>query len=107
MFKDQIKYYATELWKKHKHQVKYVAVAAAIGAVVAIPVPGVGPHGGAIIGALAGIALLVKKHAVEIGNPPPPKTVQEQILELNELLASGKISPSQHELLVDALLHPR
>ena len=77
MFKDQIKYHVAELWAKHKHQVKYVAVATAIGAVVAIPVPGVGPHGGAIIGALAGIALLVKKHAVEIRNPPSPKTDQE------------------------------
>jgi hypothetical protein len=107
MFKDYVKYHATELWEKHKHQVKYVAVAAAIGAVVAIPVPGIGPHGGAIIGALAGIALLVKKHAVEIGNPPPPKTAQEQILELNKLLDSGKISAAQHDLLVDALLRPR
>lgn len=107
MFKDQIKYHVAELWAKHKHQVKYVAVATAIGAVVAIPVPGVGPHGGAIIGALAGIALLVKKHAVEIGNPPPPKTDQEQILELNKLLNSGKISAAQHDLLVDALLRPR
>lgn len=107
MIKDQIKFHANELWGKHKHQVKYVAIAAAIGAVVAIPVPGVGPHGGAIIGALAGIALLIKKHAVEIGNPPPQMTKSEQILELNNLLDSGKISESQHELLVEALLRSR
>ena len=103
---DQIKYHATELWEEHKHRVKYVAVAAAIGAVIAIPVPVIGPNGGAIIGALAGIALLIKKHAVEIGNAPP-KTAQAQILELNKLLDSGKISVAQHELLVDALLRPR
>ena len=107
MFKDQIKYHANELWGRHKHQVKYVAIAAAIGAVIAIPVPGVGPHGGAIIGALAGIALLIKKHAVEIGNPLPQKTIPEQILELNNLFDSGKISAAQHELLVEAILRSR
>jgi hypothetical protein len=107
MFKDFVKYHAEEFWAKHKHHVKYIAFATAIGALVAIPVPGIGPHGGALIGALAGVALLVKKHAVEIGNPPPPKTVAEQILELNELLAKGKLTEGQHKLLVDALLRPR
>lgn len=107
MIKDQIKYQARELWEKHKHHVKYVAIAAAIGAIVAIPVPGVGPHGGAVIGALAGVALRIKKHAMEIGQAPKSKTTAEQILELNELLDKEKITAEQHRLLADALLRPR
>lgn len=93
-----------ELWAQHKQHVKYVAVAMTIGALVAIPIPGIGPYGGAIVGAIAGVALLVKRHAVEIGHAPRTKTSAEQILELNELLASGKLTEQQHQLLVDAIL---
>jgi hypothetical protein len=107
MLKDYVRDQATELWSKHKHQVKYVAVAAAIGAVVAIPVPGIGPNGGAIIGALAGLAILIRKHVAEIGSIPRQKTVAEQVLELNELLSSGKLTKEQHQLLVANILHPR
>lgn len=101
-------------------KVKYVFIAAAIGAVVAIPVPLLGPFKGAIWGALIGGSILLYKHiknlktdesivAAPVQQIPLPLPISnndlyEQLIKLDQLLKTGILTTAEHQELKSRLI---
>ncbi len=86
---------------------KDIASFAAVGAVLAVPIPLIGPLTGAAIGACAGIYKNITHPKPSENNNNHPKDIYEELLKLEELRSKKILSQTEFEEQKSKILKSR